>query len=110
MTSDLGFLRGHRLTVYSSNGCPDCTRLKQWMQRAGVEVEQVLIDEEADAADKLERETGKQAVPFILIDGKTWVRGYHREERSRFNEALLLAELKQAIESAGHTPSETRGS
>ena len=33
--SDLAFLDGHRLAVYSSNGCPDCTRLKQSMKLAG---------------------------------------------------------------------------
>jgi hypothetical protein len=36
-------------------------------------------------------------VPFILVDDKTWVRGYHREERSNFSEAKLLAELQQAL-------------
>jgi glutaredoxin len=110
MTPELGFLRGHRLTVYSSNGCPDRTRLKQWMQRADLQAEQVLIDEEAGAADKLERETGKQALPFILIDGRTGVRGHQREKRSRFNETLLLAGLKQGLESPRHAPSESKGS
>lgn len=108
MTPDLGFLNGHRLTVYSSNDCPDCTRLMHWMSRAGLAAEEVLIDEVAGAADKLEHETGKQAVPFILIDGQTWVRGYHRERRSRFDEALLLSELKQAIQSPGNGSSGSR--
>jgi hypothetical protein len=57
----------------------------------------VLIDDVPGAADKLENETGKQAVPFILIDGKRWVRGYHREERSRLSEALLVRELREAL-------------
>lgn len=59
--------------------------------------ELVLIDQQPDAAEKLENETGKQAVPFILVDDKTWVRGYHNEERSRFSEAKLLLELRQAV-------------
>jgi glutaredoxin len=106
MRPDLAFLDGHRLAVYSSNGCPDCTRLKHWMKLTGVSAEEVLIDEHPDAADKLERETGKQAVPFILVDDRTWVRGYHREMRSRFDEAVLVGELKRAIEAPG-TPAES---
>jgi glutaredoxin len=99
MNPDLSFLQGHTLTVYSSSWCPDCTRLETWMQKAGVPHQRVLIDEDPDAAERLERETGKQAVPFILVDGERWVRGYHREERSRLNEALLLSELRAALAS-----------
>jgi glutaredoxin len=97
MDHDLDFLAGHTLAVYSSRGCPDCTRLDRWLQANDVAHETVLIDEVPGAADKLENETGKQAVPFILIDGKRWVRGYHREERSRLSEALLVRELREAL-------------
>lgn len=97
MTHDLAFLAGHDLSVYSSHGCPDCTRLDQWMRTQKVAHSKVFIDDDASAAAKLENETGKQAVPFILVDGKRWVRGYHREERSRLSEALLVSELRAAI-------------
>ena len=97
MNASVDFLKKHTLTVYSSNGCPDCARLEQWMTSRKLPHERVLIDERPEAAEKLENETGKQAVPFILVDGKTWVRGYHREERSRFSEEKLLAELRHAI-------------
>jgi len=98
MVADTDFLKDHRLVVYRSGGCPDCTRLERWMKERAVAHEEILIDREPGAAEKLESETGKQAVPFILVDGRTWVRGYHREERSRFNEATLLGELRKALE------------
>jgi glutaredoxin len=101
MTTDLEFLRGHRLSVYSAHGCPDCTRLEHWMRMRDVAHEQVFIDEHPTAAEKLENETGKQAVPYILVDDQRWVRGYHREERSRLSEALLLKELREAIDAKG---------
>jgi glutaredoxin 3 len=101
MSDDLRFLSGHRLTVYSSNGCPDCTRLDRWLRQSGIEHGEVKIDEEPDAADKLERETGKQAVPFVLVDGKRWVRGYHRELPGRFDPRLFLAELRSTVEPPG---------
>jgi glutaredoxin len=96
MSASIDFLQGHTLTVYNSSWCPDCTRLESWMAARKVPHEQVLIDEQPSAAEKLEAETGKQGVPFILVDGKTWVRGYHTEERGRFSEAKLLDELRQA--------------
>ena len=94
---DLSFLAGHRLDVYSFQGCPDCSRLKRWMDTFGVRHEEVNIHELPEAAEKLERETGKQAVPFILVDGKTWVRGYHKELPGRFDARLLLEELQAAL-------------
>lgn len=97
MNSELAFLAGHDLAVYSSHTCPDCTRLDRWMQSNQVAHRKVYIDDDASAADKLESETGKQAVPFILVDGRTWVRGYHREERSRLSESVLLEELRAAL-------------
>lgn len=97
MSSELAFLAGHDLAVYSSRSCPDCSRLDRWMQSNRVDHRKVYIDEDAGAADKLENETGKQAVPFILVDGRAWVRGYHKEERSRLSETLLLAELRTAV-------------
>lgn len=97
MSSELAFLDGHDLAVFSSHTCPDCTRLDRWMQARNVAHRKVYIDDDPGAAEKLESETGKQAVPFILVDGRTWVRGYHKEERSRLSEAVLLSELRGAI-------------
>ena len=94
---DLSFLAGHRLEVYSFQGCPDCSRLARWMDSFGVQHEKVDIHALPEAAERLERETGKQAVPFILVDGKRWVRGYHKELPTRFDAKLLLEELRGAL-------------
>jgi glutaredoxin len=97
MQTTLDFLDGHELTVYSATWCPDCTRLARWLENADVRYTEVNIDRDPAAAAKLEAETGKRAVPFILIDGKRWVRGYHREARSRLDGDLLMKELAEAV-------------
>jgi glutaredoxin len=96
MTETLDFLKDHTLAVYSANWCPDCERLDRWLEEKKVPHRTVRIDRDELAAETLEQETGKQAIPFILVDDKTWVRGYHAEERSRFSESKLLAELRAA--------------
>ena len=97
MSAGVDFLKAHRLEVYASIGCPDCVRLDRWMAQHEIAHKKVLIDHVDGAAEKLENETGKQGVPYILVDGRTWVRGYHLEERTRFSEEKLLSELQRAI-------------
>ena len=96
---DAGFLAGHDLAVYSATWCPDCTRLKRWLTGTKIATREVNIDHVEGAAEKLEEETGKRAIPFVLVDGVRWVRGYHKEHPSRFDPPLLLAELRAAVES-----------
>jgi glutaredoxin len=96
MQPDTQFLAGHDLAVYTATWCPDCTRLKRWLATSGIATRDVNIDEVEGAAAKLEEETGKRAIPFVLVDGARWVRGYHKEHRSRFDPALFLEELRAA--------------
>lgn len=96
--NDLDFLRGHELVVYSEAACPDCRRFDHWAAQNGLEVRKVLISEDPGAAEKLERETGKMAVPFLLVDGRRWVRGYHKELPGRFSPSVLVSELRAAVE------------
>ena len=84
------------ITVYSADWCPDCRRLDAWLQREGLSFPKVDIDEDEAAAEKLETETGKRAIPFLLVNAKAWVRGYHRELPQRFDPALLVTEVMTA--------------
>ena len=95
---DTSFLVGQHLEVYATPTCPDCTRLKRWLGERQVAHDQIDIDADRSASARLERETGKRAVPFILVNGTTWVRGYHREEPGRFSPRVLLEELHAALD------------
>jgi len=86
------------LQVYSATWCPDCRRLDRWLQENAVPHTKVDLEKDLGAAERLERETGKRAIPFILVNGKHWVRGYHKELPARFDSGLLLRELLQAVE------------
>lgn len=94
--SDLSELQGLDLQVYSAAWCGDCRRLDRWLVEHAVAHRKVDIESAEGAAERLERETGKRAIPFILVNGNRWVRGYHRELPSRFNPALLVQELLAA--------------
>ena len=86
------------MQVYSATWCPDCRRLERWLEGAGVAHTIVDIEAVPGAAERLERETGKRAIPFILVNGKTWVRGYHRELPQRLDPDLLVQELLSAAQ------------
>ena len=74
MEPDISFLAGHDLAVYSATWCPDCTRLKRWLASTKIATHEVNIDSVDGAAEKLEEETGKRAIPYVLVDGRHWVR------------------------------------
>jgi glutaredoxin len=84
------------LQVFSAAWCPDCRRLERWLADNGVAHTKVDIETEPGAAERLEAETGKKAIPFILVNGKTWVRGYHRELPQRLDPDMLVQELLTA--------------
>jgi len=94
--TDPGLLKPLELQVYTATWCPDCRRLERWLETAGVAHTPVDIESVPGAAERLERETGKRAIPFILVNGSAWVRGYHRELPQRLDPDLLVQELLAA--------------
>ena len=89
-------LAGLDLMVYSATWCPDCRRLEGWLTEHGVAHTKVDIEAVPGAAEKLEAETGKRAIPFVLVNGGRWVRGYHKELPQRLDGDLLVEELLAA--------------
>jgi glutaredoxin len=87
------------LQVYTADWCPDCRILDRWLEANGIACSKVNIETAEGAAEKLERETGKRAIPFILVNGKRWVRGYHKELPGRFSAEMLERDLIEAVRS-----------
>ena len=97
MQPDVTFLDGHDLAVFSAAWCGDCRRLKRFLESLGVRYREVDIEADPAAAERLEGETGKRAIPFLLVNDRAWVRGYHKELPSRLDPRLFLDELRAAL-------------
>lgn len=89
-------LAGLDLAVYGAAWCPDCRRLEAWLAGQGVPHTKVDLEAVPGAAEKLEAETGKRAIPYVLVNGTRWVRGYHKELPQRLDGDLLVEELLAA--------------
>ncbi len=98
MNTDVRFLNGQKIEVYTATWCPDCRRLDRWLEIHGVPHSTVDIDKTDGAAEELEESTGKRGVPYLKLNGSKWVRGYHKELPTRFDPALLVSELQQALQ------------
>jgi len=68
-----------RVTVYSGPGCPACGQLKTYLRTHGVHFTEVDISRNQQAAEKLMRKTGYQAVPQTDINGRIVV-GFDRNK------------------------------
>ena len=89
-------LAGLDLQIYSTTWCGDCRRLDRWLAEQGLQFPKVDIDLEEGAAERLEAATGKRGIPYFLVKGKRWVRGYHKELPQRLDTDLLLREILEA--------------
>ncbi|MBL0210981.1 MAG: glutaredoxin family protein [Holophagaceae bacterium] len=89
-------LAGLDLQIYSAPWCGDCRRLDRWLAEQGLQIPKVDIESEEGAAERLEAGTGKRGIPYFLVGGKRWVRGYHKELPQRLDTDLLIRELLEA--------------
>lgn len=64
-----------RIILYTAPRCSDCERLRDYMDRHGIAYELRDIKANPEYARELSEQTGKQGVPYLVIDGH-WVRGY----------------------------------
>ncbi len=65
----------NEIVVYSAALCLDCQKLKAFMDANGIAYETRDIREQPEHAGELVKQVGKEAVPYVVIDGE-WVRGY----------------------------------
>ncbi len=63
------------LTVYSASWCRDCREAKRFLTRHNIPFREIDIEQTPGAADEVQANVGKRAIPQFVIDGK-WVQPY----------------------------------
>ncbi|OCA89084.1 glutaredoxin family protein [Pseudobacillus wudalianchiensis] len=65
----------NQVTVYSTNTCPYCTMMKNFLKEQGVPFTEVNVQQDRQAAQRLVETTGQMGVPQTEINGQ-WILGY----------------------------------
>lgn len=58
------------IQVYSRQGCSRCALTKKTMSDHGIEFEELMIGEDVDREEVLEKFPGAKALPIIAVDGQ----------------------------------------
>jgi glutaredoxin 3 len=74
------------IKVYSTQMCPWCQRLKDYLKSKGVEFEEFDVSHDEGAAQEMIDKSGQMGVPVIDINGKIIV---------GFDQAAIDAELSK---------------
>lgn len=59
-----------KVTVYSTQTCPWCFKLKDWLKEHKIAFKDINVAEDEKAAQKMIKKSGQMGVPVTEIDGK----------------------------------------
>ncbi|MGO1058549.1 glutaredoxin family protein [Planococcus sp. FY231025] len=65
----------NQVTVYTTNTCPYCTMIKNFLDQNNVAYTEVNVQRDPVAANRLVQATGQMGVPQTNINGQ-WVLGF----------------------------------
>lgn len=86
------------VTVYTTEPCPYCSRVKQLLAKRGVEYQEINLARDADGRTELAQRTGMLTFPQVLV-GDALVGGFDQTlaaDRSGRLAELLAAEEAEA--------------
>lgn len=72
----------NQITVYTTNTCPYCVMMKNFLKEQGLSFKEVNVQRDPIAANRLVAATGQLGVPQTEINGQ-WVLGFDPEEVMR---------------------------
>lgn len=64
-----------KVLIYSTHVCPYCRMAERLLEKKGVPMEKVMVDENPARREEMTRLTGRTSVPQIFV-GNTHVGGY----------------------------------
>jgi glutaredoxin 3 len=56
-----------KVLMYSSNYCPFCFRAKALLEKKGLELEELIVDQNPELRQKMMQDAGRHTVPQIWI-------------------------------------------
>ncbi|MFC5592043.1 glutaredoxin family protein [Sporosarcina soli] len=65
----------NQITVYTTNTCPYCTMMTNFLTENGLPFKEVNVQQEPLAANYLANKTGQMGVPQTEVNGQ-WVLGF----------------------------------
>ncbi len=68
---------GHKVTVYTTDTCPWCVRVKAYLRESKVAFTEINVQRDQSAARRMVAKSGQHGVPQVEIDG-TMVVGFDR--------------------------------
>ncbi len=68
---------GHKVTVYTTDTCPWCVRVKAYLRESKVPFTEINVQRDQSAARRMVAKSGQHGVPQVEIDG-TMVVGFDR--------------------------------
>jgi glutaredoxin 3 len=72
----------NQITVYTTNSCPYCVMMKNYLMDKGLPFKEVNVQQDQAAANRLVLTTGQMGVPQTEINGQ-WVLGFDPEKVMR---------------------------
>jgi len=72
----------HKIRVFSTQTCPYCITLKQFLKENGFEFEDIDVGADQETAEEMVQKSGQKGVPVVDIDGEIIV-GFDREKISK---------------------------
>ncbi|THE13425.1 glutaredoxin family protein [Bacillus timonensis] len=69
----------NQITVYTTNTCPYCVMMKNFLKENGFSFKEVNVQQDPIAANRLVKTTGQMGVPQTEINGQ-WVLGFDPEK------------------------------
>ncbi len=74
-----GEVKMKKVLVYSTDTCPWCTKVKDYLDKNNVEYEAFDVGSDREKATEMVDKSGQQGVPVIDIDGKIVV-GFNQKK------------------------------
>jgi glutaredoxin len=78
------------ITLYSAFWCPDCRQAKRFLERHNIPYTDIDIESTPGAAEEVIKQTGKRAIPQLVINGE-WFQPY------RPGEGMLYEEMAERL-------------